>query len=177
MKGSCCYGKIYFNANQKSGVGKTTTAVNLGVALRKLDKKFFLIDSDTQANLSEYLGFKNSDEVITISDLMMNEINYQETNVKESIQHSEVNDIDYIPFDLNIYIPENIQTIIFDIIDNHNKKIDMKLSKANWELYNENNDVTIKVPLSREVYSQYFDKKTPPNEIAGTLKKALDMHF
>ena len=94
------------------------------------------------------------------------------------------------------YIPENVQTMIFNAITTHNKKIDMKLSKAIRELYNQDNDITmetienlivgekqskdikpIKVPLSREVYSQYFDKKTPPSEIADTLKKALDMYF
>lgn len=94
------------------------------------------------------------------------------------------------------YIPENVQTMIFDAITTHNKKIDMKLSKAIRELYNQDNNITmetieslivskkqskdiksIRVPLSREVYSQYFDKKTPPSEIADTIQKALDMYF
>lgn len=94
------------------------------------------------------------------------------------------------------YIPENIQTMIFDIIINHNKKIDMKLSKTIREICNQDNSVTmetleslivdkkksvgdksIKVPLSQEVYSKYFDKKTPSSEIADTLKKALDLYF
>lgn len=94
------------------------------------------------------------------------------------------------------YIPENVQTMIFNAITTHNKKIDMKLSKAIRELYNQDNDITmetienlivgekqskdikpIRVPLSREVYSQYFDKKTPPSEIADTIQKALDMYF
>lgn len=99
--------KIIAIANQKGGVGKTTTAMNLGVALQLLGKRVLLIDFDTQANLSEYLGFENNDDITTISDLMMCIISHQKPIVKESIQHSEVNGIDYIPSDLNLASVEN----------------------------------------------------------------------
>jgi chromosome partitioning protein len=94
-------------ANQKGGVGKTTTAMNLGVALRQIGYRVLLIDLDTQANLSEYLDFDNGSDAVTVSDLMMCIITHQKPNVEESIQHNETNDIDYIPSDLNLASVEN----------------------------------------------------------------------
>ena len=70
--------KIISIANQKGGVGKTTTAMNLGVALELQGKHTLLIDFDPQASLSSYLGFINDngdniDELPTINNLMMSE--------------------------------------------------------------------------------------------------------
>lgn len=97
-------------ANQKGGVGKTTSTMNLGVALKKKGKRVLLVDFDSQANLSEYLRFGENgedEEISSISDLMLAVINNQPITVENSIIHDTPNDIDYIPSDLNLATIEN----------------------------------------------------------------------
>lgn len=99
--------KIIAICNQKGGVGKTTTAVNLGAALQLKGKKVLLIDFDAQANLSSYLGFEPSenDDVITMSDLVEAQGRYEKP--EEAIRHSDANNLDYIPADIALSSAEN----------------------------------------------------------------------
>ena len=68
-------GKVISVANQKGGVGKTTTCVNLGTALAQAGRKVCLIDSDPQGSLTQSLGYRNPDEMEnTLADVLKEEM-------------------------------------------------------------------------------------------------------
>lgn len=90
-------GKIIAIVNQKGGVGKTTTTVNLGACLATLDKKVLIIDADPQANASSGLGLDISELNNTIYECMLDG-----ANPKDGVQNTSLECLKILPSHIDL---------------------------------------------------------------------------
>lgn len=94
-------GKIIAIANQKGGVGKTTTSVNLSAALAAKGKKVLVIDTDPQGNTTSGFGIEKNELDNTIYELMLSEC-----SIKECILNDVIQRVSVIPSNVNLAATE-----------------------------------------------------------------------
>ncbi|MCR4762064.1 MAG: AAA family ATPase [Lachnospiraceae bacterium] len=104
-------GRTIAIANQKGGVGKTTTAINLSACLAELGKKVLLIDTDPQGNTTTGVGVKKNELETTIYELMIGDKTFEECVVR-----NVAGGMDLLPANVNLSGAE------IDFIDQENKQ-------------------------------------------------------
>ena len=108
-------GRIIAIANQKGGVGKTTTAINLSACLAEKGQKVLAIDMDPQGNMSSGLGLDKDSIDKTIYDMIIGE-----SDVEEVINHGTIDNLDILPSNVDLSAVE------IELIDVDNKEFIVK---------------------------------------------------
>ncbi|MBE5745718.1 MAG: ParA family protein [Clostridiales bacterium] len=90
-------GKVIAFSNQKGGVGKTTTCVNMSACLASVGKKVLLLDLDPQGNATSSLGIEKEEELKSFYNIVVGE-----ANIEDIVRRTKYQNLDIIPSDMNL---------------------------------------------------------------------------
>ncbi len=110
-------GRVISIVNQKGGVGKTTTAINLSSCIAVAEKRVLLVDIDPQANASSGLGVRLEEDEDSIYEVILNGVDIRSTIVKTNVPHLDV-------------LPSNIRLVGAEVELVDEAEREMKLKKA-----------------------------------------------
>lgn len=112
-------GRIIAIANQKGGVGKTTTSINLSACLSALGKKVLAIDMDPQGNMTSGLGIDKDNVEYTVYDLIIGEADIEKVICKETLENLDVlpTNIDLSAAEIELIGVNNKEYIIRDAVE------------------------------------------------------------
>ena len=111
--------KIICIANQKGGVGKTTTAINLAYSLAVLENKVLLIDADPQANSTSHLGFEPKNIRLGLYELMVQDLNTADAILDTKYDHLSIlpANIDLVGAEIEMIDLPNREKILARLLD------------------------------------------------------------
>ncbi len=128
-------GKMIAIGNQKGGVGKTTTTVNLGAALASLGQKVLIIDSDSQGNATSGLGIERGSVENSLYEILVNEVEMKPVILKTSSEGLDI-------------VPSNIQLAAAELELVGVKNRELRLKNAVAEIRDDYDYILVDCPPS-----------------------------